>query len=630
VATPLNWEVRLQDKFSPAARKASDATKALADRIKKLKQEQRDTAKDSAALAKLAQDAEKAAKARTAAEQREADRRAQIRLREERDEQRSANAVLRTRRAAARADSRRQTEGTNRATQGRERSREALMGLGGLAGAGLTALGGYGDTLRERRQTLNTLDYQIQQLASGDVGDAGSSRAIRESVRRTSLDTGLNATDVLAGVSEAQGSFSMLGTAQSRAEFLTTTLPALSRAAVGTGTPLVNMVGTVGELQRQLGVRNAQLPDTVARLIELGRRGSVTFQSMSSHLGELGGMTARFVRTGTEAESQSAVGLTGGLFQLAGQAGGGGDRAATRLRGFLNNLTSRRGQQRLNSALGANAFDRTGQLRTADGMSQTESFASMVEAIYRRTGGNSERFLTALAGTDSEGRVLGDQIFQGLRSNQGRATKLRSMTTLSTSATAANTTDRAFQDVVSTQAGQDARRENRQLFESQTSQMGVAAEQTRQQLDQLRDSSGFLASVLDNQLSRGVMDFVNAQFGGPTVGGTARQGPARTRMDLLRDQARAIASQEYDGGVTGFFRNLSTPTAVRNRIIDGQTEEVLARLVAQQRAAGRDPNAPLRIAPESTAAIGNAVAEAQAGNTAPGGPGTRSTLGGPQ
>ncbi len=527
-----------------------------------------------------------------------------------------------------------------------------------LAGGGMLAAGGLaldavdqiGTENRERHATLDRLDLGIARVDTGDAGPEGQ-RAIRGAIGREASRSNLSGEDILGGINRAQERFSALDTAEHRATYLNTVLPELTRVAVGTNTQLADVVDTAGELQRQLNIAPTALPDTLAQMIVMGRQGSIGFTDMSRHLGELGGMTSRFMRN-TGADSAHANALTGSLFQFAGRAGGSGDEAATRARGFLSNFTSARGQARLTGVLGQSALDAHGQLRAGAGQSQDDAFIRLLETVFARTGGNSGRFLTAVAGTDEQGRALGDQLFRDLAAHGGHLADFRALNSGAVGATAANTQGAMFDRVMGTPEAQRERAANERLFDANNNELGRAAEETRRLRERL-ERSGVGGQLANRMIDRvplvgGVMDLVNVALhhdSRPAVLGTDATDPAArsTRLYEMWTQARVQASAEYRGsaenrGVLGMITRTFGDTDRLNSTVNARAAEIFNQRVEQDRNSGRDPTAAINLGPATMSAMTIAVRDgmvaaiqgAAGGVPGAGGAGVVASLGGGQ
>lgn len=488
-----------------------------------------------------------------------------------------------------------------------------------IARRGLEAVGDYGDQVRTQHERRRAIELSATQLAAGDIGNASLAPMLVNASQQVATNTGQTPEAVMAGLNRAQSRFSALGDAGARASYLTQVLPQLAQLATATNTPLEAVVDTAGELQRQLGIDNSQLADRLAQLVVQGRNGSIAFQDLAQHMGVVGGAATRFLGSSGAASGHSMA-TTGALFQMAGRAGGSGDEAATRARAFLDNFSSARGQRRLTALLGHRVLDRSGQVITRDGETQSDAFQRILEEAYRRSGGNSDRFLTGVAGVNTRARSLGDQLFKDLQRHGGKANDLASLTSGSVSASFGNTITPAFQAVRGTEAMQAQARANA-LFYRQTGQGGSFAQSTEQQLASLRESSPFLASLLDNTFSRGALDATNATIAASETSRFAGQnGPATTRGDLMHRIAQGRAVQEQDAAFSGFSGTIAgavLPDSARQWLLNRATSRIEGEMRSDDAAAGRDSNArlrnpdqPLQLAPETVVAIGAAVGQA--------------------
>jgi len=642
----LNFQLQLVDGITPGARSAKRSLDQLDSQLRLVDRDLDQSARRRARAQaqQLQGDRQTAAQSRATVASRARDVNELVRL-EERAGAARVRAARRTedeinrslnRQLAREERAERQRQNTRARTaheSGRSAMGVVLGGVGAVAAAGgalLTAVGAYGDDQRARNRANQQLDYQIAQLASGDIGDPRAAAEIRAAVDRTSMATGMDAGGVLQGLATAQGRFAALGNATDRADYLANVLPELARVSVATNSPLQDVVATAGELQRQLGITNHAMPDTLAQMIQMGRNGSITFADMAQNLGQLGGMTARFMRT-TGADSAHATALTGSLYQFAGRAGLGGSEAATSTRSLLQNLTSSRGQRRLNAVLGTNAFDNRGQLRAAAGQGQDDAFIRMIETVYGRTGGNSARFTEALAGHNVEAGALTNQLFQDLVAHGGHLTDFRTMDQGAVGATAANTQDRAAEAILQTRAAQDAMREERIRVGSTTSDFGQAADATQRYISQLRETSPFFASLIDNGLVRGGMDsfHMRERMGMPTMPDAGDTSP---EAQVRRNALLAARNQLAGGGTVDALARFTMFTPAQERAgIEAQAREnesaaILAAI--ERRFGGTFGSRPIDLSPDSIARMREALIAASAeiyrdaaGGSAPGGGG---------
>ncbi|MDO9020567.1 MAG: hypothetical protein Q8S73_36930 [Deltaproteobacteria bacterium] len=521
-------------------------------------------------------------------------------------EQRQIESVALTMVAAHERSERRRTAATEREGERRRRARgreaEAFV-RGAPAAGGRAALAGaevfanYGDDLRARRQAREGVDQRAMQIAAGDIGDADSAGALVSATRRVSGETGLDPQGVIDAIGQAQANFSNLATAADRGTYLNEVLPMLGRAAVATGSSLTDMVQAAGEFQRQMGVTNAQLPTALAQAIQGGRLGSISFSDQARHMGAIGGGAARFLSSRPE-DSLQSLATTNALFQMAGRAGGGGDVSATRAQAFISNFTSARGQNALRRTLGRNVMGSDGQIITRPGENQSQAFRRTIEEAYARTGGNSTRFLDAVAGSNVRGRALGDQLLRDMRGHGGRLSDFGGIVDQSLQATPEATITRPFQSVSRTPASERARHEVGQFWTESSARTNYAGDTERQRREFARDNP-FIARVMDalpgSGAARGLQDTTNLAFQtGESTGAYAGSAPLPANATRAQRQA-AVALDLATGQVRqnlGSTAGMADRSSVQPAIEQAGTRE-LARLQLgdRARASGGNPAA---------------------------------------
>lgn len=517
----------------------------------------------------------------------------------------------------------------------RDRSPRRRSGRGGgstsmdVLERSVTFFAGYGDDIRESQRARNELEHRAQVLASNELRDPNARAQVMGVVQAENLRTGVDPTEILSAIERAQAGFSALGTSADRAVYLGQVLPMLTSAAVATGTKLEDMVDAAGEFQRQMNISSADMPRAIAGAIAQGRLGSISFKDQARHMGVLAGGGARYLST-TGPNSMVSNALVGALFQTAGQAGGGGDVAATRARAFQDNFTSDRGRNRLRGLIGYNAFDERGQLRAREGETQADAFARVSEDAFRASGGNATRFGVAMGGANTRSRALTDQLFRDLSAHQGRLTTFRGLVSAGMTATRADT-DAAARDALNTPLSQDAQRNARAFWQRADPRQSFAMENQRA-IDELKARSPLLGKIAENPLTMGMMDLLGTiqQNLGPSPSAGPTGGPARTRRELYRQQAENEVNQRYNG-----WRDSGNPlmwlAGSAAEAVGGEgrrreaTQEINARvqeLVANAQSRGINVDRPLRIAPGSSVSldpatvrdIGNAVANAGGGS----------------
>lgn len=516
-----------------------------------------------------------------------------------------------TRREAAQREQANRRERRDRDAEARRFLAGAPSAAASAARRGMEAFANYSDNVEERRQARQQVDLRATQIAAGDIGDVSAASQLTAATRRISEQTGLDPQGVIEAMGEAQASFSALADATSRGAYLDQVLPQLARAAVATGSTLTEMVQSAGEFQRQLGITNEQLPTAISQAIQAGRLGSISFKDQARHMGVIGGAAARFLSSRPEHSTQSLA-TTNTLFQFAGRAGGGGDMAATRANAFLTNFTSTRGQRALQETLRYRVMGDDGQIVTRRGESQSQAFVRVMEDVYRRTGGNSTRFLNAAAGMNVRGRALGDQLFRDMRSHGGRLTDFNEILNRQSSGTVQNTITAPFEAIAGTEANQRARRSVRDFYGA-TGTTTRWADNAERQRAELR-SQGFVGSVLaDDRLFQGVLGATNMVMQRGEIDG--RAAPAVPGDTARQTQLRAVAHQQAVTSVmgeTGPMSRALMPEATLNTLIDARTTENLARLTARDQAISRGQS-PVTIDEASIRALSQSMREAVQG-----------------
>lgn len=599
----------LSEEQRAAIRAANEKLKAEKDAAKK--REQAEVAaqrKIAAAIKQGEREVKEAEKEKTRAAEREARDRAQILEREARQAAQIARARARQiaqierdeRRASerqARNDLRyhqqQQRQGEQEQDERRSRLRSAGSNLLHFGVRALGAVGDYGDEVRERQTQYAAMQRRATELAAGDIGDTRATGQLMGATERISRETGINPEDVLGAMARAQQDFSALGDPAQRMQYLNEVLPQLAHAAVATGTSLEQMVGAAGEFQRQFGVTGAQLPTAIAQAIASGRLGSITFKDTAQYMGAIGGRAARFLSSNPN-DALGSLAATNALFQTAGTLGGGGAESATRVRSFLDNLTSGAGQNRLKDLLGHSTFDRSGQIQTRQGESQTDALARTIEEAYAKSGGSADAFLTGIAGNNVRSRALGDALLRDLRSHGGRLTDFRTKLAGAGAATVANTIEQPYQAV---EATEDARTGKRDIEAFYNQAKGNEwARNTKDTMQEIRKIP-VLGSVLDNSLTRGALDLGGMVAAKQDPSNSLALGSEETRRGLIHNLAQRRAANEYEGGIFETYQH-------RDAGIQKLAQQIEAQLLARDARRGVDSNQPVQLAANTTIELG--------------------------
>lgn len=519
---------------------------------------------------------------------------------------------------------RRRTAETEAAEKRRASARRRfLAGAPEAAGNAVTqaaaAFADYGDDLRARRQAREQVELRGVQIAAGDIGDANAARELSAATRNVAMLTGLDPRGIMDAIGNAQANFSALANATDRATYLREVLPMLGQAAVATNSSLEDMVNAAGEYTRQLNISGQDMPRAIAQAIAEGRLGSIGFKDVAGHMGVVAGAASRTISSAPE-DSMRSRALVGTLFQFAGRAGGSGDEAATRARAFFDNLSSGRGQKALREGLGYNAFDATGQIARRQGETQVDAFQRLVQDAYRRSGGNSTRFLDTIAGANTRSRTLGDQLFRDLRAHGGRLTDFRGIIDQSMSATTQSAVGDPFRAIQGTDANARARREVREFYGLTGNSTRFAQDTERVQND-LREAHPFLGRALgDNAVFRGFLDATNlaGQQNLAEVSGNAARPQDREALlrTLAHDRAVRIArdrNRQNFGAAAPYLDVLFGGD--NGDLVQSLEREQLQLLRARegQRSNGGTAGSPasrptVTLAPESVEALARAIA----------------------
>lgn len=422
---------------------------------------------------------------------------------------------------------RQRTAETNRESQRRVQiARETLSSVYNIGRQVAGAYGAYGDTVREAQQRSRSMEFQATQIAAGDIGDRSAAPELLAASRRVAEETGIAPEQVLEGLSSAQSKFSQLGTRESRGAYIQNVLPMLARASVATGTSLPDMIDAAGEYQRQFQIGAADLPQAIASAIGQGQLGSITFRGQAAAMGTVGGLATRFLSS-DGSNGAASLAATGALFQFAGRAGGSDEESATRVRAFLTNFTSARGQRGIHDLLGRDALNRQGQIVTREGESQPEALARLFEEAFQRSAGNRQGFVTALAGNNVRSQPVADQLYTDMQRHAGRATDFRQI--MGAGGRVDDLISRPAEAVLDTAQGRINREQVRQFYrEAVDRQENRGFDDTRRGVENMRREHPFLAFAADNPVSRGLADlwFTNLGDGAQPSGAPAAPRPA--------------------------------------------------------------------------------------------------------
>lgn len=368
-----------------------------------------------------------------------------------REEQRTIRATERAFRASMR-ERRREAEATARALgfSGRAGARGAVMSAGaGALAAGSSALGtvrGYASELGvPDRATMVRSFIEAQQSFLRTANFAGISDerrdAITSSVGDIARRTNVGPAALFDALNRAQDTFATADFAA--LDYFADNLESIARASQATGAPVEDMVGAIGELQRQLHVTSEEVPDVIGALVAGMAGGSLT-------AGDVAANFSRNMDQFTTIRGEAGRGESGAreflaMAQALGGAGRGAEGASTLMENLFSALSRRdvrraiEGREGLNDR---NIFDANGRLAisfgelfermaasptftTPEGLENVTHDAQARAAILALTGEGGTAVSGLMNVSSEEGNALIDSTMSDLmNSDSGRAMNL--------------------------------------------------------------------------------------------------------------------------------------------------------------------------------------------------------------
>jgi hypothetical protein len=231
----------------------------------------------------------------------------------------------------------------------------AAGAVGSAVGGRLLASGAAGG-LRSQQETQQVYMQNRRSLirTSEQVGMSGRVDEMQARVNLAAQASGLDSAQIVEALGAAQGRFGQTGFDQ-----LYDSLTEFATAANATGASLTDMVGTVGEFGRQMGiVEQSDVSTLIGVLAETARQGSIEFADMSSSFAPLIGSFQRLTGLqGVEGATQFAA-----IAQSLGAGGKDASGTAILFQNLLSKLTDGGVQQRLERRLGnRELFDARGR-----------------------------------------------------------------------------------------------------------------------------------------------------------------------------------------------------------------------------------------------------------------------------
>lgn len=344
-----------------AVRGVMQATQRAADETKKAAAAEKAKIKENErALRRFAQVVSETAKAKLKAERdaakaglaatRDADRRAEASAkalaktridearRAAREDERWAAAKLRTMGRIAREEERQAAAAGRQRAQGVRNARRGLIqtaaGVATLGITGVNEVRQFGSTLgvRSREEMVQrSMGFERGLIRLG--GQAGLSperqAATRARMLEVSRTTQTDPMDLLASASMAQNRFSDFSFFENNAQ-------RFAEAANALDTPMEDIVGAVGEFQRQMGVTSEEIPQLIGVLTSAAQAGSIEFADISGEFAQTIGTWARVTgQTGMSGAREFTAAA-----EVLGAGGMGGAGANTLMTNLLAKMSS--------------------------------------------------------------------------------------------------------------------------------------------------------------------------------------------------------------------------------------------------------------------------------------------------
>lgn len=230
------------------------------------------------------------------------------------------------------------------------RSALGALGVGVTGSLGIIGARAAGRLVRENT-SFNDLATRLAIKGRGVAGQPEFTGAqVRNQIQAVAAERGVKAVELAEGIDEIVKRTGDLAGALGSADDL-------ARFSIATGADLRDLGGTFVEVQRQFGLHGREAAEAVAVLAKQGKEGSVEIADFAAKFGRVAGAARALGIEGTA----EGVAQVGGLLQMTGSAGVGGDVAETGLRNFFTTLAKKSGQ--IKQDFGVEVFDKGGKFR---------------------------------------------------------------------------------------------------------------------------------------------------------------------------------------------------------------------------------------------------------------------------
>lgn len=262
-------------------------------------------------------------------------------------ERQAAQRMQRDQVAAARDDGRRR----------QLRQRAGMTAAAVVAGAGNVVV----DRARQYQSTFrlpsrdemiqNMMEFNTRMVRLGAQGglDEQAQGQLRERVFSAARSSAVDPMQIMRGLEVAQNRFSNLDSFAQNVELF-------AQAANALDTPMEEIVGSVGEMQRQFGLTAEETRSVVGMMTEAARNGSVEFGDVSA---EFATTIGTFART-TGATGMGAVSQFLGMAEVLGAGGASGGQSAMLAENLLSKFSNADVLNRLRASGVNTGFDASG------------------------------------------------------------------------------------------------------------------------------------------------------------------------------------------------------------------------------------------------------------------------------
>jgi hypothetical protein len=235
--------------------------------------------------------------------------------------------------------------------------------------------------------TWRANQLSLIRATSGAGMSTQQSDAVFTQVQRVARSTGTDTGQLTEGLAVAQERFSALGP-------ISDNLEQIALAARAVDAPVADMVGALGEFQRQLGVSSEEIPTLLGLMADGMNQGSLNAGDVASNFSSL-------MSTFTTLRGDAGRGTAGATEFLAtaqalGASGAGPEGARTLMENMMSQLSRTDTQRNLEQALGdQNVFNDQGQMQVG--------FGELISRMANTPGMQNAAVMQDIFGNDMQG-----------------------------------------------------------------------------------------------------------------------------------------------------------------------------------------------------------------------------------